>query len=208
MKITVIGASAGIGLNTVSQALERGHEVTAFSRNMISIPDHDLLTKVNGDATSEAAVRKAILDADAVIVTIGTKNKKDTSLFVETAKALVKASSDLHFKKPIFVVTGFGAGESARYLGLLMKTVIHIFLKNQYQQKTEMEKLITESSLAWEIVRPGMLTNGPLTKSYQTITHLSPDVKIGKISRADVADFLINQAENPSMLYKFPALTR
>jgi putative NADH-flavin reductase len=207
MKIAIIGASAGIGLMAVQQALEKGHEVTAMSRNTSAMPEHAKLVKINGSATSSDDLHKVIAGAEAVLVTIGTKDKKGTTLFTDTARALVLAASELELKAPVLVITGFGAGNSSSYLRFFMRTVIRLFLKDQYENKTQMERLIAESALAWEVVRPGMLTNGPRAQTYQVIPELRKDMRIGKISRADVADFLLREAENPSMLYQYPALT-
>ena len=178
-----------------------------MSRNAEILPDNVLLTKINGNATSSTDLKNAIRNVDAVLVTIGTKDKKNTVLFSETAKALIEAAEEINPAVPVLVITGFGAGESKNYLNLFMKLVIRFFLKDQYEDKTLMEKLIVQSSLKWEIIRPGMLTNGKLTESYQIKTKLVPGMKIGKIARADVADFLLNQAKNPDLLYQFPALT-
>ncbi|MBE9463469.1 NAD(P)-dependent oxidoreductase [Dyadobacter subterraneus] len=207
MKIAIIGASAGIGLAAVNQALERGHQVSALSRNTESIPDHKFLTKINGSATSVSDLKKVIQDVDSILVTIGTKDKKNTTLFSETARALIEAIRETNPDIPVLIITGFGAGESKNYLNLFMKLVIRFFLKDQYVDKTLMEQMITQSNLKWEIIRPGMLTDGKRTNRYQIKTKLERDIKIGKIARADVADFLLNQAENPGLLYQFPALT-
>ncbi|MBB5620365.1 putative NADH-flavin reductase [Pedobacter cryoconitis] len=207
MNITIIGASAGIGLATVEQALAKGHKVTALSTNTTNIPPHAHLTKVNGSATSVSDLKKVMVGADAVIITIGTKNKKPNTLFSDTALALVKAGAALNFKAPVLVITGFGAGDSSRFLGFFMKTVIRLFLKHQYINKTLMEEIIANSELNWEIVRPGMLSNGPLSKKYKVLPGLYKGIKIGKISRADVAAFLLEEAKNPTMLKQYPALT-
>lgn len=207
MNITIIGASAGVGLAAVQQALGHGHSVTALSRQTATIPDHSELTKVDGSATVINDLKKVMAGADAVIIAIGTKNKKPNTLFSDTATALVKAGAALDFKGPVLIVTGFGAGESAGFLSFLMKIVIKLFLKHQYINKTVMEEIVTNSSLNWEIVRPGMLTNGPLTQKYNVLPGLYKGIKIGKISRADVADFLLREAVNPTMLKHYPALT-
>jgi putative NADH-flavin reductase len=207
MNITIIGASAGIGLATVGQALTQGHKVTALSTNTASIPPHAHLTLVNGSATSVSDLKKVMVGADAVIITIGTKNKKPNTLFSDTANALVKAGAALNFKAPVLVITGFGAGDSSRFLSFFMRMVIRLFLKHQYINKTLMEEIIANSELNWEIVRPGMLSDGPLTKKYKALPDLYKGIKIGKISRADVAYFLLEEAKNPTMLKQYPALT-
>lgn len=207
MKIAIIGAAAGIGLQSVAQALKKGHTVTALSRNTDSLPNHPKLIKINGSATSTIDLKNAIKGADAVLITVGTKNKKATTLFSDIASALIQVTTDLNFSSPILIITGFGAGESKGYLSLFMRTVISLFLKEQYADKTIMEELITKSTLKWEIVRPGMLTNGEPTSSYKVLSGLQKDMKVGKISRADVAQFLIAEAEDPKMLYQYISLT-
>lgn len=207
MKITVIGAGAGIGLQTVIQALQKGHTVTALSRDTSAIPDHEFLTKINGSATKITDVKKAIKDSDAVLITVGTKNKKATTLFSDIAKALVTATAELNFLSPVLIITGFGSGESKEYLNFFMRTVIKLFLKEQYIDKTLMEEIIVKSAINWEIVRPVMLTNGPMVASYKSLPELKKGMKTGKISRADVAHFLVNEAENTRYLMQFVTLT-
>ena len=207
MNITIIGASAGIGSATLQQALEKGHHVTALSTQTAGIPDHPNLTKLNGSATSVNDLTKVMKGADAVMMTIGTKNKKPNTLFSDTASALVETGKILDFKAPVLIITGFGAGESSKFLSFFMRTVIRLFLKHQYIDKTKMEEIIAKSSLNWEMVRPGMLTNGPLTQKYKALPELDKGMKVGKISRADVADFLLREAEDPTMLKRYPALT-
>jgi putative NADH-flavin reductase len=207
MKIAIIGAGAGIGLQTVMQALEKGHTVTVLSTNTETIPGHQSLTKIKGSATSIADLKQAINGADAVLITVGTKNKKATTLFSDIAKTLIQVTDELRFTSPIITITGFGAGESSNYLNFFMRTVIKFFLKEQYINKTEMEELISKSNVNWEIVRPGMLTNGSLTKSYRILSKLEKAMKVGKISRKDVAHFLILEAENPKHLKKYISLT-
>lgn len=208
MKIAVIGAGAGIGLQTVIQALDKRHNVTALSTDTSKIPNHKLLTKINGSATNVEDLRQALQGADAVLITVGTKNKKKTTLFSDIARTLIIVTEELSFSAPVITVTGFGAGESKNYLNFFMWAVIKLFLKEQYINKTLMEELIVKSSINWEIVRPGMLTNGQLTKKYKAVSRLANGMKVGKISRADVAHFLVSEAENPKYLTQYVALTK
>lgn len=207
MNITIIGAAAGVGLATLQQALEKGHCVTALSKNTESIPSHPNLVKINGSATSIGDLTKVMKDAEVVIITIGTKNKKPNTLFSDAASALVEAGKILEYRAPVLVITGFGAGKSSGFLSFFMRMIIRLFLKHQYVNKTIMEELIVKSNLNWEIIRPGMLTDGILSGKYKVIPTLYKGIKIGKISRSDVADFLLKEAENPKMLQQYPALT-
>jgi putative NADH-flavin reductase len=207
MKIAIIGASAGIGAETVKLALKRGHSVSALSRNNATLPEHESLIKVTGTALSTDDLKKTIAGTDAVIVTVGTKKKKGTTLFSDLAKALSMATSELNYTAPVIIVTGFGTGESARYLTFFLRLIINLLLKDQYKDKTVLEEIISKSAMNWEFVKPGMLTNGPLTSNYKVISKLCKGIKINKVSRADVADYLIKESENPKFLHHHIALT-
>lgn len=194
MNIAIVGAGAGIGLEAVNQALEKRYTVTALSTNVNGIARRPGLTIIQGSATTISDLKKVMLQSDALLITVGTKKKKNTTLFSEIARALVAAADEIQYTKPVLIITGFGAGESAPYLGFFMKTVIRLFLRDQYRDKTLMEQIIAASDLQWEIVRPGMLTNAPLTGRYRIFTALEPQMKVGKISRADVAEYLLKEA--------------
>lgn len=203
MNITIIGASSGIGLLTVKQALEKGHHVTTLSRNIDTLPEHPSLTKVSGSATSSTDLKKVTAQADIIIITIGQHKNKQIALFAETGKALIH----LQLKVPVLIVTGFGAGESKPYNQLLFRLIIGTMLKKEYEDKTNMEKMLAGSSLKWQIVRPGMLTNGPITEKYKVMSELYRGMKVKNISRADVAHFLLRQAESPAMIHQYITLT-
>jgi hypothetical protein len=70
-----------------------------------------------------------------------------------------------------------------------------------------METIITQSKIKWEIVRPGILKNKSLTEKYKVETQLYKGIKIGSINRADVADFMVKQAENPTKLFNYCSLS-
>ncbi len=207
MNIAIIGAGGGIGLESVNQALEKGYNVKALSTKTDHIPDHPNLIKINGSATSPVDLKKAIKDSDAVLITVGTKNKKATTLFSAIAETLIQVSRELNFSSPVLIITGFGAGESKNYLSFFMRTVISLFLKDQYINKTEMEELITKSNLKWEIIRPGMLTNESATSTYKVLSGVQKGMKVGKISRGDVANYLVAEAENQRFIHQYVALT-
>jgi uncharacterized protein YbjT (DUF2867 family) len=70
-----------------------------------------------------------------------------------------------------------------------------------------MEQIIAQSPLKWVVVRAGLLKDAPLTEQYRIETKLYKGMNIGSIRRADVADFMVKQAEKPSYLHQYPALS-
>lgn len=206
MNITIIGASSGVGLLAVRQALAQGHRVTTLSRTVATLPEHPHLTKITGSATCAADLRRVLPGAEAVLITVGTAKKNATPLFTDTARALLEATADAPLAAPVLVLTGFGAGASAAYLSWWMRLAIRWFMQPEYDNKTQLEELLAASTLRWELVRPGMLTNGPLAP-YRALPDLVPGMQVGRISRASVADFLLRQAQQPTFLHGYPALT-
>jgi putative NADH-flavin reductase len=207
MKISILGASAGVGLQCVRLALESGHEVVALSRRIVPIPDHGKLTRVQGSATDARAVRTAVEGANAVLVTLGTKSPLPTTMFSDSARILLQALKHTGSSPTLLVLTGFGTGDSWSYNSFPMRILFTLALKQVYRDKDVQEQLISAGYPRWEIVRPGRLTNGSMTGQYRVLDKLVQGMKVGAISRADVAQFLVAQAEQPTYLGKYPALT-
>jgi putative NADH-flavin reductase len=208
MNITIIGASAGIGLEAVKRGLDRNHSITTLSRSDIEIEEKKWLKVIIGDATNKADLLSSIQNADAIIVTLGTsKNMNATTLFSDFAQLMVEIQKENKIDIPFIFVTGFGAGESKNYVPWLVKMFLKYFLKDVYADKTKMEEIITNSDLNWTVVRPGRLLDEELTEKYRIENKLFKGINVGGINRADVADFLIKQAEKQTELKKYIAIS-
>ena len=208
--ILVIGASRGIGLETVKAALSAGHTVRALARSAASIPLNDArLEKITGDALSRTSLDTALAGTDAVVQSLGVASLKElifgTTLFSASTRVLVDAMRAAGHKR-LIAVTGAGAGNSRGRSGFLYdKLVFPILLQRIYDDKDIAEDIIAKSGLDWTIVRPGVLTNGAATKRYKVLPNVA-DWRAGSISRADVADFLVRQVTDRSMIGKTPLL--
>lgn len=207
MKIAIIGASAGVGLEVTRLALQKNHEVTALSRRIVPLPDHINLKRVQGSATNLNDVRAAVAGAEVVQVTLGTKSPFPTTMFSDSARILLQALRETDSSATLIVLTGFGAGESWSYNSFPMKILFTLLLKAVYADKGEQERLIAGAYSSWEIVRPGRLTNGSMTGRYRVLDELVERMRVGAISRSDVAHFMVAQAEHPTYLGKYVALT-
>jgi putative NADH-flavin reductase len=208
MNITIIGASAGIGLETVKRGINRNHLITTLSRTEIEIVEKKSFNMILGDATNKVDLLNSIQSADALIVTLRTgKNMKATTLFSDFAKLIVEIHSERKIEIPLIFVTGFGAGESKNYVPWLVKMFLKYLLKDVYADKTKMEEIIVNSDLKWTVVRPGRLLDNKLTEIYRVENKLFKGINIGGINRADVADFLIKQAEKQTELKKYIAIS-
>ncbi|NNE83280.1 MAG: SDR family oxidoreductase [Alphaproteobacteria bacterium] len=210
-KVLIIGASRGIGLEAVKQALSRGYDVRAMARSADQITVDDAhLEKFAGDALNPDDVITALDYVDVVIQALGIAAGpnmvlKPVRLFSQSTEILVNAMENAGVKR-LISVTGFGAGDSYARIGCLQRVPFRLLLGRAYDDKDVQERLIRRSNLDWTVARPVILTNGPRTGRYRVLAE-PKQWRNGLISRADVADFLVGQIDSDDYIGKTPVLT-
>lgn len=209
--VLIIGASRGIGLETVRAALRAGHSVRALARSAAGIPIEDAnLDKVAGNALDPDTISSALQDIGVVIQTLGVDFSprlifEGTRLFSESTRILVDGMKAAGVKR-LITVTGLGAGDSRGHGGLLYDAVVFpLLLKRVYNDKDVQEWIVRSSRLDWTIVRPGLLKDSPATGRCRVLT-ASKDWRFGAISREDVADFLVRQVDDRTLIGTTPLL--
>ncbi|MBM3645805.1 MAG: NAD(P)-dependent oxidoreductase [Alphaproteobacteria bacterium] len=208
MRILIIGASKGIGLETTRQALAAGHHVRALARSATAIAvSNPSLEKMPGDALKPEDVEAALAGVGVVIQTLGVglgELFRPVHLFSDATRVLIAAMNRQGVKR-LICVTGFGAGDSRASISCLQRLPFQIVLGRAYDDKTLQETLIKESGLDWTIARPGVLTSGPRTGRYRILAEAS-QWRNGIISRANVAEFLVRQIGDGAFIRKTPVL--
>ena len=208
MRVLIIGASKGIGLETTRQALEAGHEVRAFARSAAGIRiSSPKLEKVRGDAMKKVDVEAALKGVDVVIQTLGVGVGdlfRPVHLFSDATRVLIAAMRAQGVNR-LMCVTGFGAGDSRASISCLQRLPFQIVFGRAYDDKSLQERLIKESGLDWTIARPGVLTGGPRTGRYKVLADASK-WRNGIISRSDVAEFLVRQIADQTYVRQAPVL--
>ena len=210
-RVIVMGASRGIGLETVRVLLNAGHEVIAFSRSAENLNLNDpKLHKISGDATNQDDVQIAIDKVDVVVQTLGVPLNLDLitgpiSLFSSATQTLIPIMKNKGIQR-LITVTGFGAGDSQSAINCFQKIPFNFVFGRAYNDKSLQEKIIKKSGLNWTIIRPGILTNSPLKSEYHVHQH-SSDWRNGIISRAAVADYVMKILNDPDSYGTEPVLT-
>jgi putative NADH-flavin reductase len=208
MKLLIIGASRGIGEALLQEALKEAHQVRVLARNPEKIETRDAgLELVKGDVRDLDTVSSAVRDMDVVCSCIGVPiTFKQVDLFAVAARNLVQAVEQQQGLK-LIAVTGIGAGDSKGHGGFLYDRIFKpLFLRTIYDDKDREEEIIMASTTDWLIVRPAGLTNGPRTGKYRVITDLEGSVST-RISRRDVADFILSEMVTPTQFGKTPLIT-
>lgn len=208
MKVLIIGASKGVGLETTRQAVEAGYDVRALARSASTISQvSPRLEKVNGDALDYTDVSASLAGVDAVIMTLGVglgELAQPVHLFSEATGVLLRAMPDQSVKR-LICVTGFGAGDSRGSISCLQRVPFQIVFGHAYDDKTRQEELIKGSTLDWTIVRPGVLAPGGRSGRYKVLREPS-QWRNGLISRSDLAEFLVRQIEDRAYFGATPVL--
>ena len=193
MNVLVIGGTRGVGGATVNGAHAAGHTLTVMARNAAGFAEPvSGVRMVVGDVADAADVERATAGQDAVVWAVGVPpTRRPVHVFSRGTQFLL-AAMDKHRVRRLVCVTGIGAGDSRGHGGFLYDHVLRpFFLASIYDDKDRQEQQLQRSDVDWTIVRPGMLTNAPATGLVRALIDLE-GVTAGKVSRADVAGFIVD----------------
>ena len=208
MHLAIFGATGGVGRHLVSQAPAEGHRVTAFSRDAarLGTPDPDL-DVVEGDVLDGTAVRQAIEGRDAVVCALGMPLLNGDGLRAAGTDTIIRAMQASDVRR-LVCPSGLGAGDSRDLLPFHYRYLIFpLVMRRLHADYENQERLVMASGLDWTLVRPSNFTDGERTGRYRRgFSAAEPAPKL-KVSRADVADFMLRQICDLTYLHRAPALS-
>lgn len=196
-KLAIVGATGPTGREIVQQALALGHIVTAGVRSPQAANLPKEVRQIESDVTRASSLIPLVTGQDAVLCALGSKlSRKPTTLLSGGTQNLVSAMASAGVRR-LVCITGIGAGESKGHGGFLYDHIIQpLLLSEIYKDKTRQEEVVRASGLDWTIVRPAILTSGPKGGTLREIRDLA-GVKAKKISRADVAAYILASVSDP-----------
>jgi putative NADH-flavin reductase len=202
MKLVVLGATGGIGLEIVRQALEHGHSVTAFVRSAKRLePFQSRITVIRGDVLSSAELKRTVEGHDAVLSGFGPRlplSKEDADLLRTFAVSVTTALQHADVRRVVVVSTAFLFKDAIVPPAYLFG---RLFFPGIVSDASAMERVFQESALDWTIVRPPQLTDKAGSGKYRIREGHLPRFGF-KISRADVADCLIKTLDDRTSVKK------
>jgi putative NADH-flavin reductase len=196
MKLLVLGATGGTGLEIISQAIERGHSLTAFVRGPDPLKRFgDRIAVVRGNLLNSSELQRVLKGHDAVLSGFGPRlpiSKADATLLERFAVALTSGMHQAGVRRVVVESTAFLFTDS-----IIPPTNLfgRLFFPDVVRDAGEMENVFRKSGLDWTMVRPPRLTDQPRTRKYRVLEGHLPRFGFA-ISRADVADFMIKAGEN------------
>ncbi|MFF3397547.1 NAD(P)-dependent oxidoreductase [Streptomyces sp. NPDC002659] len=206
MRLLLLGATGPTGLQLVGQALEQGHHVTALVRSPEKLPRvGGRLTVLVGDVTDEQELASAAVGQDAVLSTMGTGRSLTSDIVSRTVDALVPAMHDAGVDRLIFL-SAFGVNETYAQASLPQRFFYRTMLRKIYPDKGKADRKLLAGDLDVTLVYPVTLTNRPFTGTYRVGDRF--EFKgMPKISRADVAHFMLTQLTDPTWYRRAVILT-
>ncbi len=208
-KLLVIGATGGTGRELVRQALEQGHQVTAFVRKPKKLRvEHPNLRIVQGNVLDYTSVEAAMQGQSVVVSALGHKRLFwPTKILSHGTGNIMRAMKTC--RVPRFICeSSLGVGNAVGRLGLAATFgFVPLVLPFYFWDRVRQEKSIEEKTdIDWVIVRPAMLTNGLARGNYRHGFNAGNYIWPRRISRADVADFMLQQLNDDTYIGTAPGV--
>jgi putative NADH-flavin reductase len=212
MKLVILGASGGVGRLLVEQAAKRGHDVRAVARESSAVTAPAGVAVMKGDLESEAFLRECVRDRDVVLSALGLKlkglapwNAPERPTFLrDSTDALLRAMKAEGVRRVCAVSSG-GVGDSADIIPGFFKAFVAVTaMKRVFVELDAMEQRYFNSGLEHCVVRPSGLTDEPATGKVVVTKKFTGRATI---PRADVAAYMLDQAEKSAFTETRPVIT-
>ncbi len=209
MKILVFGANGSIGKLVVRQALERGHEVTAFVYEQADAGStaNDKLTYFRGDATDSTAVNKVMRGHDAVLSTLGHSRRTPLEMQSDAMRVITSAMKRYNVTR-IVSLTGDGVLTTGDRIPLLnrLTTALLLFLQpKRIQDGIKQVEVLKDSGLDWAVLRTPKHRNARHITTYKLTPYVEEFTM--SVSRLNVADCLLQLLESDDIVNRLPVLS-
>ena len=208
MKVTIFGATGRTGKHLVEEALRDGHEVTVLVRDPGKLAaGHEGLRIVEGDVLIPSRVEETVAGADAVLSALGHTKASPKDVQTRGTKNIVAAMKK-HGARRLVSLTGAGVRDPEdrpKPVDRVFSGLLKLLQRDVLEDAERHAEVIKESGLDWVIVRAPRLTNGPATGRYRVGT--VGENSGTKISRADVAGFMLRQITDGSYVGRAPMVS-
>jgi uncharacterized protein YbjT (DUF2867 family) len=206
MRVSIFGATGGIGRWLLAVARENGDHVKILVRDRRKLPrDLGAIGVIEGDVRDAAAVDATVGGTDVVFSALGSDGLGPTTLYSNGARNIIGAMRKTGAAR-LLAVSSAGVDDDPNMNFFARRIFLPFVLRNVLADLRVMEREIEASGLIYTIVRPGRLTDGRRTGLYRANDRLVPE-NGREIARADVADFMHRVVVDERTLRRVVALT-
>ena len=209
MNLTIFGATGTTGKLLVEQALAEGNQVVVFARNPAKLNmRHERLTIVQGELSDQSMIESVVKDADAVISVLGPRGGSKSKPLTQGMHNILDAMKK--YEAPRLIITSTASAPDPNDLPdfkfKVLVTMVKLTMRAAYEEIVNVANTVRMSDLDWTIVRLPLLNSNPKSGKIR-VGYLGRGEVGTRISRADVADFLLKQAQDTKHIRKAPAIS-
>lgn len=209
MKIAIFGAAGKVGRHLVDQALQRGDEVTVFVRDTskLTTQRQERLKVVQGDVLDPKDVEQAVVGTGAVLSALGHTKTSSKDVLTEGTKNIV-AAMNKHGVRRLVSLTGAGVRDpkdEPKLVDRVIGSLLRLLQRDLLEDSIGQARVIKDSDLDWVIVRAPVLNEGEKKGEYR-IGYVGKESGT-RLSRADVADFMLKQTMDDTYLRHAPVVS-
>jgi putative NADH-flavin reductase len=190
MKIVVFGATGRVGSSVIEQALQAGHDVTAFVRDPTRFTlEGATLSVAVGDVRKPDTVRSALAGTpDAVVVTVGADPLKPSTIVTESARAIVDAATSAGVRRYLGIS---GTAQMPKtLLGRLSTAILRVTpVRHGARDHDGAFEIVSRSGLEWTLAGCPWIKDVPPRGTFRTGLRFPGGLR--QIAPADVARFLV-----------------
>jgi putative NADH-flavin reductase len=202
MHLALFGGSGRTGQLLTEGALAQGHTLSVLVRKPAGYPYATRVKVIEGDAFTPSAIARTLVGAEAVLSALGARSLGKEDVLERAVPLIIRAMDEAALSR-IVVLGSAGALDSAldhqaAYRRWLVENIVYkTLLKWPVASQRAQIEALQASDLDWTMVMPPMLTNGAARGSYRVDGEALPR-NGSRISRADVAKFMLQQLATPT----------
>ncbi|SFH65829.1 NAD(P)H-binding protein [Bradyrhizobium sp. Gha] len=202
MRLFIVGASGRTGRHVVTEAVSRGHGVSALMRpGSKGFADSSCRILV-GDALDAEILAQSIPGHDVIISCLGQRTFNDALLLRMATQAMLHAMQRADVTRYLVLSQGLLFPSDKLFIRLL-----RWILRRHLRDSEAMEAIVRESGSDWTIVRPPRLLDGGPRRGYRISVGARAD-GAASMQRADLAAFLLDEAEKREHVCKIIGITQ
>ena len=207
MKILVLGASGRIGSLVVQQLLKQGHNVHALVRSSASLPEHPLLTSVEGDVRKQTDITHALQGCDAVVSALSSWGTPTKDILQTAMQNIVSSPQGSTIR--VVSLTGADARAPGDTPNIVQRSM-HFFLGNMakkvLQDGEKHIAVLAGANNNWSVLRSPVMNNKGKNGSYRLSNKLPMPWQT--IHRHDVATAMVSLLEQNTHICQAPVIYR
>jgi putative NADH-flavin reductase len=208
MRLAIFGGSGRTGQHLIRQALVQGDRVITLTRHPGKIDLRNLrLTISAGDIYDLAAVEQVISGADAVISVLGFATNGPINEVSRGMENILTAMQRQNVRR-LVVTSGAGVDDpedEPKFINKMMNQLFKLSAPHVYEDMLRTVTLVRASDRDWTVIRVPMLTDGAATGLVR-VSYVGKGMGM-RISRADLAEFILRLVQSQDLLHQAPVVS-